>query len=169
MQVTKKKLMDKMGVGYELGPYETCPWMVYDESQQVTCSAEVRAGIDEHDMIEAQIDMLYDQPAEGQGDSAHIFRLQAKYINADFWTIDKVWVKGKPYNADDVDGWQERACDFFAAVAQDLKQERVPDIDQLIEDILFNKRRGADQYGGGGGKKPKIEAQALLNPKGRGF
>lgn len=168
MQLSKKKIMDKLAVGYELGPYENCMWMVSDDEKGVTCSAEVRAGIDETDMVEAQIDVMYENPPPGKSEIDHVFRVQVKHINAEFWSIDKVWVRGKPYDQD-ISGWAERACDFFTAVAQDLKQDRIPDLDELIEDILFSKKRGADQYGGGGGKKPKIEAQKLLNPKGRGF
>lgn len=49
-----------------LHPYETQPWMMYDEEQGITCSAEVRIGPGAQD-LEAEIQFLYDD-AEDTGD-----------------------------------------------------------------------------------------------------
>jgi hypothetical protein len=42
MRVDLKTLLDKLGVGYVMSPYETCPWSAYDGEKGITCSAEVR-------------------------------------------------------------------------------------------------------------------------------
>jgi hypothetical protein len=62
MRVPLKELMEKLGVGYELSPYETCPWMCYDEDKQITCSAEVRMGPAGCD-IEAEVQFMMDEDA----------------------------------------------------------------------------------------------------------
>ncbi|MCB9987938.1 MAG: hypothetical protein H6868_01240 [Rhodospirillales bacterium] len=167
MQATKKELMDRLGVGYVLGPYENCPWLVYDGEKGVTCSAEVRMGMDDSDGVEAAIEMIYEMPDAGQPPAEHTFLLQARNTNSGNWTISKVWIRGEPID-ETISGWPEKACNFFAAVVQSLKQDEVPDIDDLLEQELRGGR-GADQYGGGGGKSPKIQANKLLNPRGRGF
>ena len=60
MRIVFSELMEKLGVGYDLSPYETCPWLVYDSEKGITCSAEVRAGPDLSD-IEAELQFLYDE------------------------------------------------------------------------------------------------------------
>lgn len=62
MRIALKELMEKLSVGYELSPYETCPWMYYDEEKQITCSAEVRMGPGASD-IEAEVQFLMDDDA----------------------------------------------------------------------------------------------------------
>jgi len=62
MRVPLKELMEKLGVGYELSPYETCPWMCYDDDKQITASAEVRMGPGGCD-IEAEIQFMMDEDA----------------------------------------------------------------------------------------------------------
>lgn len=63
MRVNYEELMQKLGVGYELSPYETRPWFVYSEEKGITCSAEVRAGPGLSD-LEAEIQFLYDEGCE---------------------------------------------------------------------------------------------------------
>lgn len=60
MRTEYKDLMEKLGVSYELSPYETYPWYHYDETKGITCSAEVRAGPNLTD-IEAELQFLYDE------------------------------------------------------------------------------------------------------------
>ena len=55
------KFMEDLGVGRILSPYETQPWMHYDEEQGISCSAEVRMGPGGDD-VEAEIQFLYDDP-----------------------------------------------------------------------------------------------------------
>ncbi len=168
MQVTKQELMNKLGVGRVLGPYENCPWMVCDEEGSVTCNAEVSAGTDNMDDIYAAVDVMYETPPEGKPPADHVFQLCAYHSNAGNWTIRKVSVRGEALD-ETISNWPEKSCNFFGAVVQSLKQGIIPDIDELLDQELFKKERGADQYGGGGKKAPKIEANQLLTPKGRGF
>jgi hypothetical protein len=52
---------------------------------------------------------------------------------------------------------------------QELKMDKIPDIDELIENTLNSKERFAGGRGGTS-KAPKIKPQQLLNMKqGRGF
>ncbi len=60
MRVELKKLMETLGVGHVLSPYETYPWYLYDSVKGVTCSAEVRMGPGGED-VEAEIQLLYDE------------------------------------------------------------------------------------------------------------
>ncbi|MCB1556758.1 MAG: hypothetical protein KDJ15_05540 [Alphaproteobacteria bacterium] len=160
--------MNRLGVGYELNPSESHPWLVSDYAQGISCNAEVRAGMDDHEGVVAAIEMIYDDPPEGKPPMDHVFSLHARYVNNGKWDIVAAHVRGKSVD-DNLVGWKEKSCDFFFAVVQELKQDKIPDIDDLLENILFKKVRGSDQYGGGGGKSPKIKTEQLLNPKGRGF
>ncbi len=60
MRVELKKLLETLGVGHVLSPYETFPWFHYDPVKGVTCSAEVRMGPGGDD-VEAEIQLLYDE------------------------------------------------------------------------------------------------------------
>ena len=67
-------------------------------------------------------------------------------------------------------GWDEKGCNFFHACVQDLKMNKFPD----IEDLLNREMKSGGHFGGGGqggsSKAPKIKPQALMGLKGgRGF
>lgn len=64
MRINLEDLMEKLGVGRVLTPYEAEPWLVYDEARGITCSAEVRVGPG-YDDIETEIQFLYDEYEEG--------------------------------------------------------------------------------------------------------
>lgn len=169
MRVTLKDLMDRLAVGVVLGPYETYPWSCYDGEKGMTCSAEVRMSADA-DEVEAEIQMMYDAPPAGKAPMEQVCYVQVRPGGTDgLWEVLNLRLKGEPLK-EEVYNWQEKSCTFFAAVARALAAEEIPDIDELIEDIFHNYERFHDQYGGGGGKSPKIRPSQLLDiKKGRGF
>lgn len=168
MRITLKELMDKLGAGYIPGPYETVPWSYYDSESGTTCSAELRMGID-GDEVEGEIQMLYDTPPEGKGTMELVCALRAAPSAGDQWTLAEFKIRGEAYGQDEYN-WEEKGCDFFQAVTAELVAERMPDIDDLLDECFRKRERFADQYGGGGGKSPKIKPGALLGiKKGQGF
>lgn len=60
MRVELKKLLETLGIGHVLSPYETYPWVHYDSVKGMTCSAEVRMGPGGDD-IEAEVQIMYDE------------------------------------------------------------------------------------------------------------
>ena len=72
MRVPLKELLDKLGVGYILSAYETCPWSAYDEEQGITCSAEVRMNND-GDEIEAEMQIMRDNPTGDEKPVEQVF------------------------------------------------------------------------------------------------
>lgn len=170
MRILLKELMDKLGVGYALEPYENSLWSVYDDEQSATCSAEVRMGPD-GDEVEAELQMLYDTPPEGKEPLEQIFIAVYKPAtgSADKWDNCSLKVKGVE-NLEEIYNYEEKCCRFFDACVQELKMGLMPDIEALLERELTSKERFSDQHGGGGGKSPKIQAQQLLGMKhGRGM
>jgi hypothetical protein len=166
-RVELKDLLEKMGVGYPLGPYETCPWSAYDPASGATCSAEVRMGGD-GDEVEAEIQMMYDTPPEGKLPMEQVCTLHCAPAGDNMWEVGQLRIRGEVYG-EGIYNWQEKACNFIRAVAQALALGEVPDIDALIEEEFHGGERFADQQGGGG-KSPKIKPAALLNiKKGTGF
>ena len=164
MKVTISELMDKLGVGYVPGPYESCPWSYYDSGTGITCSAEIRMGADS-DEIDGEIQIMYDEPPEDKTSMEHICYLQAKPMSDGEWTVSDMRLKGEPLEEDIYD-WEEKSCKFFAAVVEDLKAETIPDIDELIETIIHSRERFYDQYGGGGSKSPKVKGNLTGMKKG---
>ena len=168
MRATLKDLMDKLAVGYVLGPYETFPWSHYDAAKGLTCSAEVRMSADS-DEAEAEIQLVHDVPPPGKNAMEHICYIRCAPGGGGMWEVTTLRLKGEPLK-EDVYNWQEKSCTFFSAVVRALLLEEIPNIDELIEDIFHNYERFHDQYGGGGGKSPKIRPNQLLDiKKGRGF
>lgn len=163
MRITLKDLMDKLGVGYVLGPYETFPWSHYDSETGTTYSAEVRMGSDS-DEVEAEIQKMYDTPPEGKPPMEPICYIRAVPASDQQWNVTALRIKGEPYG-EGMYGWEEKSCDFFAAVTQALTIGQLPDIDDLIDIHFHSRERMNDQRGGGGGKSPKIRPAQLLNMK----
>ncbi len=168
MRMSLRELSDKLGVGYVLSPYETCPWSVYDGDKAMTCSAEVRMNPD-GDEMEAELQMMYDTPVDGQPPVEQVFYALFKPAVTDGWDPVTIRLKGAGANAE-IYNWDDKACGFFAACVQELKMGNVPDIDELIEREIHGGERFGDSSRGGGSKAPKIKPQKLLGMKqGRGF
>ena len=167
--ITITELMDKLGVGYALGPYETFPWSSYDPAQGLTCSAEVRMSPESNE-VEAEAQFLYDTPPEGKNSMEQICHIRAIPGNADgLWSVVSLRLRGEPYG-EGIYNWQMKCCDFFAMLTRALAANEMPDIDELIEDAFHGGERFYDQHGGGGGRAPKIRPSKLLGlKKGRGF
>jgi hypothetical protein len=170
MRVPFKDLMNRLGVGFDLSPYETCPWSSFDDEKGITCSAEVRMGPD-GDEVEAELQMLYGMPEDGQPPLQQIMIALFKPVTGspDKWEARAIKINGKG-NEGNMYNWEEKACSFFSACVQEIKMGRIPDIDDLLEKELKDKERFGARQGGGGSKSPKIKPQALLGLKGgRGF
>lgn len=168
MRATLKELLDKLGVGYVLSAYETCPWSAYDEEQGVTCSAEVRMNNDA-DEIEAEMQIMRDDPKEDESPIEQVFWLLAKPATSNKWDVKIAKIRGK----EDPDGtynWSEKAVGFFNACVQELKMGKVPDIDEILAREMKSNEKYGGAAAGGGSKAPKIKPQALMGLKGgRGF
>jgi len=185
MRVKLGKFLENLGVGYTLAPYETYPWLVYDEEKAITCSAEVRMGPNGED-IEAEIQFLHDNPPEedteteddGEAESGgnhinpispdgreQIYWMRAEPITPDQWTVKLLRIKGKSY-VNEFHNWEEKGCEVFLSCVGALQMGEVPDIDELIED----KMQDDTMWGGGrrgriGRKSPKVKPSALMGMK----
>lgn len=182
MRVDLKKLLETLGVGHVLSPYETQPWMHYDSGKALTCSAEVRMG-PSGDEIEAEIQFMPDDPsaippppppaAEGApeikivilpGGTQQIMIMRATPSEG-MWTPRDLKVRGESY-VNKIYNWEEKGCNFFRACIEALQMGVLPDIDDLIEKELSDD----DDFGGGrrgriGRKAPKIKPAQLLGLK----
>jgi hypothetical protein len=168
MRADLNELMDKLGVGYILSPYETCPWSAHDPESGVTASAEVRMD-NEGREIEAELQFLYDDPEPGKPPMEQMIWIFAKPVVQAKWSPLMLRIKGQD-EPSDVYEWEAKGCNLFNAAVQEIKMGNVPDIDDLIEREMGGDERFRDSRRGGGSKAPKIKPQALLGLKnGRGF
>lgn len=164
MRVTLKELLDQMGVGYLLSAYETCPWSAHDDEKGQTCSAEVRMNSD-GDEIEAELQMMYENPSEGTPPVEQVFWLIGQPAVAGKWDVKGVKIRGEG-NTDNQYGFEEKAVAFFNGCVQELKMSKIPDIDEILAREMKDKERFGGSSQGGGNKSPKIKPQALLGMKG---
>jgi hypothetical protein len=164
MRVTVAELMDRLGVGYMMGPYESRPWSFYDSAKGVTVSAEVRMSSDSNE-VEAEIQLMYDTPPAGKPSMEQTFSVFITPGMDGLWTVTRQAVRGVPYKQDLYD-WEGKSCAFFKAVAECLQREEMPDIDKLLEQEYHNRDGGTATRGGASGsQKPKVSPGALLGIK----
>ena len=175
MRITLKELCEKMGVDHALSPYETAPWVYYDDEKATTCSAEVRMGPSGDD-LEAEIQFLKDESDDGEGDASssgggpeQIMLMRAHPVIENQWTPHYLTVKDKTY-VNEVHDWEGKGCEFFAAVVQAINIGELPDIDELIEKHLSDDSLwGGGRKGKVGRKSPKIKPENLLGMGKRGM
>ena len=177
MRVELKELLKKLGIDRVLSPYETQPWLFYDETQGITASAEVRMGPGNED-LEAEVQFIHDEKDEDESEDGEstetlppsgreqIMHMRAIPTTATEWSPTKLDVKGKDY-VNEIHDWEGKGCTFFKACVQAMNMGEMPNIDELIEKELN------DSGGGGGGKRgkigrksPKIKPNQLLGMKG---
>jgi hypothetical protein len=175
MRMALKDLMEKLGVGRIMQPYETNPWFHYDADKGITCSAEVRVGPGASD-IETEIQYLHDETGEAgetEGEAAsggpkppQQIMLMRILPNGDgTWTTKYLRVNGDDY-MNKVYNWEEKGCNFFRAFIEALQMSVLPNLEELIETELGDD----DEFGGGrrgrvGRKSPGIKPGALLGMK----
>lgn len=192
MRVPLKEYLEKLGVDYILSPYETYPWLHYDDEKGITCSAEVRMG-PAHEEVEAELQFLYDrwpfEESEDEGEPEHseeseggeeegaggmlkpksnpdiIIRLRGEPVTEDKWTTKALFIRQEDFN-NRVYDWEEKGCDFFRACVQAMQMGDLPDIEALMEKELSEDGMfGGGRRGRVGRKSPKIKPAQLLGMK----
>ncbi len=165
MKLPLLDILKKFGVYKELKAYETYPWLVYDEDQGISCSAEVRMNASA-DRIEAEIQFMYDDPANAPLRNPEQIMLMVVHFSGEgIWMPKSLCVKDKMLS-DTLGNWEEKGAKFFTACVQSIQMDELPDVDKLIDEEL-------DEDGGGGSgrrgrigrKSPNINSSALLGMK----
>ncbi len=156
-------LLERLGVNYVLGGYQTHPWSHMDSDAGKTCSAEVRMGPDEDD-LEIELQMIHDIPPEDTLPIEQIMYMVAKKQTDDKWEIKVLNIKGES-QANAVNGWQQKACKLFRECTRKLIAEEIPDFDELLQEIFKEDSKFGGSTGQGGGKQPKIRPNQLLDMK----
>ncbi len=157
MRVEYKELMDLLGVGHELSPYETRPWFLYDPELGITCSAEVRIGPGADD-VETEIQFLYDEDDARYDDESQyggpeqILMMRFLPSKEGIWSPSIMFIKGEDYR-NKIHNWGERGSAFFTDCIAAVQMNELPDIDDLIEEHLVDKARGGRGRRGRVGKK----------------
>lgn len=168
MKMTFRELMDKLGIGRALTPYETCPYNVYDGAQGITCNAEIRMG-NAANAVEGEVQIMYDTPPAGEAPMKQILWFKVTPKLGDDWATREARLRGTAIDTG-IYNWEEKCCIFFSELTRFMKMEQVPNIEELIEEVFNTRERFHDQHGGGGGKSPKIKPAQLLGiKKGQGF
>lgn len=169
MKVTRKELMQKLGVGRDLNPYETFPWVHYDEDEGISCSAEVRVEGD-GEAAEAELQFVYDDAPEGKPPVEQICHIKTKMKSDQLFEVVSLMIRREDKSGSVYD-WEEKSCNFFRACVREIKAGRIPDVDMLLDREMGASGRVGDKWGEGSSKAPKINTQALMNDmkKGQGF
>ncbi len=163
MRISLRELLDKLGVGYILAAYDSCPWSAYDDEKGISCNAEVRM---DADGIELETELLFmrDEPQGDEKPVERIYFLKAIPANGGQWDVKEVLIKGEG-NTNDTYAFEEKSVDFFNACVQELKMDKIPDIDALLEKYMKNNERFGKKGGSGGNKAPKIKPAAVMGMK----
>lgn len=170
MKVSRKELMEKLGVGRDLNPYETAPWYHHDEDEGIACSAEVRTGGDGAE-VEAELQLMYDDPAPGKPEVEQIIWIRAKEKMLGQFDVTDLYIRRED-KAGSIYNWEEKCCNFFRACVREVKAGRIPDIDMLLAREMREGGVWGDKMGDGSSKSPKINTTNLMHDmknKGQGF
>jgi hypothetical protein len=152
--------MELLGVGYPMSPCEIYPWSYYDPDKGETCSAEVRVGFDGED-VEAEIQRVFDEPVEGK--LIEQVMLPKATARDSKWSVVFLRIFGEDKKQAVYD-WETKSCRFFAACAQAIALDAIPDFQELLEQEFHE----GEMFGGGGRggrKSPKMRADQVLGMK----
>lgn len=175
MRETLDKLLQKLGVNSVLHPYETQPWVHYDEEKGLTCSAEVRMGGSGQD-VEAEIQLLKDdadeddgtdEDGEGEGSSGldQVLWMHAEPVSNDGkWSPKALRIKGKNF-ANEIHDWEGKGCQFFRSAVEALLMGEIPDFERLQSEHMKDENMGSGGRGRIGRKAPKANPGALMGMK----
>ena len=160
MPMDLKIFMEKLGVGYTLHPYETCPWSHYDPETQTTANAAVAVNSD-GDEVECELLIIRDNPAD---DAPPIdFALWMKIVpySGAQWKLSALKVHGEDYINKTYDV-ENNACDVFRHCVSAIGREEIPDIDKIMKKEFYKGSQGGQRGGSGGGKKsPNVKPEQM--------
>lgn len=167
MRIKLKELMTKLGVTYQLQPYETCPWSHHEEEKGETYSGEARMDAFGEE-CEAEFQIWYDEEKPGKPPLDQVLRIKCG-LHKGMWGIDGATIRGEDF-VNKFYGWDDKACNLFRALCQEVAMGQAPDIDALIKEHMKESRTG-NMTGDGGSKSPRIRPEQLLDMKqgGGGF
>lgn len=163
MIITFKDLTDKLGVGYELSAFETCPWSAFDDEKGESVNAEVRMDSTGEE-LEAELQFMRDNPKGDEKPMEQVMYLMARPSHSHKWDIKLCKIKGE-INPDDLYDWEGKCLAFFGACVQDLKMGKMPDIEEILEREIKSKERFGDKGRGAGSKSPKMRNQNKMGMK----
>lgn len=180
MKIPIEELMEKLGVDRVLSPYESQPWVVYDDEKGITCSAEVRVG-PAYENIETEIQLLFDEWEEeeddeeeeqqGSGESGEgpplgpdglpippkckIIDGRQQIMLMRLKPTDDMWSpKAMIVKAQDfynsMPNWEDKGCEFFRSTVEALQMNEIPDFDEMMEAHMVDDSRK------GGGRRGRI-------------
>lgn len=163
-------ILEKLAVDRALAPYESVYWQASDDENGVLCSAEVRTNA-YADAIEAELQFMTGDNGDGTFESIKQWLwCESKSRNGGQWEILTARVRGEDY-ANKVYAWDEKFAKFFRAAVRSLKQNKVPDLEELEKTELHDGEMFGDREGDGSGRNVKINTNSLVyeNKKGMGF
>ena len=163
MRETLDKFLQKLAVQHILAPYETQPWVHYDESRGLTCSAEVRMG-SAGDDVEAEIQLLKDEPEAGDDGCEQILWMQAEPVSDGLWSPVALRILGTNY-LNELHDWEGKGCQFFRSSVEAMLMGEIPNFEELVEQHMQDDDKGRGSSGRIGRKSPKANPAALLGMK----
>ena len=178
MKVSYKEFLEKLGVMSEMQGYETQPWQVADLDLEATCSAEVR--VMDGDCAEIEAEIIFDKQDskdESDDDSSGeegtmpnfeiVLWMHAKIGIKEKYSIDQCRFEGQDFK-NSVGGWEDKACKFFKACVREMKRSKLPDFEEIKDEVMGDGDGSGGQGGRGGGRKPGIKPNQLINGMKRG-
>lgn len=160
MRIELRELMDKLGVRRILHPYETQPWCYKDEEQGIEAMAEVRMSPDSDEVI-AELQFIHDNPSAGTPPVEQICYLRATPVMQKKWSTIDLFIRREDYK-NKIYNWEEKACNFFRACIREIRAERIPDIDDLLNREMSEGGVWSDRVGDTSNRSPKIQTNQLL-------
>lgn len=156
-----KDILDKMGVPYVMGPYETKLWTHTDPEKEITVSADIAMNPD-GDELESQIVFFYEKPPEGKKSTDLVFKSVARPKTQEKWGFARLDVNGENF-MEKVPDWEKNTCDFFRVCCQVIQKGEIPDIEEILDDEFFKGGRYRSGRGGGGGGR-KMAMKSVGGP-----
>ncbi len=164
MRVSLNELLKKLGIEEELAPYESRFWFHSDDSEALSCSAEVRMGPENTD-LEAEIQLLQQNVSEGQKPQEQVLIMRALPVTKTEWGPKYLIIQGHNYTNEFYD-WEGKGCAFFTDCIQSLQMGEIPDFDELVDKHMQDdERSGRGKRGKIGRKSPSVNPNTLLGIK----
>ena len=162
MKVKYSELMQKLGVGRDLNEYEAQPWLAYDSESNMTCEAEVRCNEDKT-IVEAEIQFMPDTPMAGKPPVERVCHIRCEQYKREGgeYTVTSCVIQDKEWAGSFYD-WEGQSCAFFRACVTEIRKDKLPDIEAILEREMKDKSRFARGQGDGSNKQPKINASQLM-------
>lgn len=165
MRDTLDKLVQKMGIGQTISPYETIPYDFFNEKNDMDFIAMVSLTGKRGDFY-AEVQVIQHVDGQESPKFNQVFFMHAKHEHKDIYLVDYMRILGRPISGV-YKGWFPKGARFFSQCVTHINKKVMPDFEMIYQTCFGDEKKGGGYSGGSSSRafKQDVKIPAMKTGK----